>query len=197
MPAELKVELKKGIRVGGIVRDEHGKAVSGVRVALFGFGYSHSNFQMRHKEYAEFWSDLKFEPAAITDSNGRWEALNFPNDLEKVSISMMRPDGSVQNFTSQVPENLFDEQVGEQFNLGSFREGKESFVLKDGHTVRGVVLGPNGKPISGVPMKEAGRRNDPASAIVFGQGRFELRNRQRKQLCCWQFGGSRHGKQDC
>jgi beta-lactamase regulating signal transducer with metallopeptidase domain len=185
VPSEIKVTLKKGRRIGGFIKDKDGKPIGGTRVAVFGSGYPDQNGNQPHQEYAEFWSDVKIEPAAIADANGHFEVGNFPSDLDQVHLTLMRPDGSIRNFISYRPVNPFNSPLGETFDLAKLREGNEVFVLQEGYTIRGIVIGPNGEPLAGLKMKEGGRRYDLSSVLDFrtdSNGRFELRNRLRKQL---------------
>lgn len=73
---------------------------------------------------------------------------------------------------------------GEPLKLEDLRVGRAIMVLKDGFTVRGIVIDPAGKPMPGVLIKE-GYGLECKSSGEFRtdkNGRFERVNRPRRQL---------------
>ena len=186
MPKEVTVRLRRGSVIGGLVQDESGTPLEGVRVRVFGTAYSVENWRVRQQEYPEFWSGPKEAPAALTDREGRWQVADFPGDLDNVMIEFIRPDGSVQTFWHSSPGSYtLGNSVGEPFRLEEARQGKAMFVLKSGHTVRGIVLTPDGQPLPGVLVKEgfgAVNRKSVGEFRTGADGRFELRNRPARQM---------------
>ena len=182
LPAEVVVRLKKGISVGGIVRNEKGAPVSGLHVRVFGTAY----WEGLKQEYPEYWTDGPNRPHVITDDQGRWEARDFPSDLGGMVVELIQPDGSSQRFRKPYAGWEHDtREPGEPIDLQDFRAGKAVFVLKSGFDVRGVVVDPEGNPVPNLLVK-AGTgavnhqrfpdlRTDTA-------GRFQFRHLLRRQL---------------
>ncbi|HXU79239.1 MAG TPA: M56 family metallopeptidase, partial [Methylomirabilota bacterium] len=94
LPAEITIRLAKGSTVGGTVRDEKGTAFAGIAVKVYGSGYWQG---LRH-EYPEFWTDSTDASVILTDRQGRWQASDFPKDLEVANIEIWRPNGAAQPF---------------------------------------------------------------------------------------------------
>ncbi len=185
VPAEIKAVLKKGTKIGGIVQDEHGQPLPSVRVGVFGSTYSYQGGPNANQTYSQYWSDPRYEPAATTDANGRWIAENVPPDLDRLTVMLLRPDGAMYGFTSYSPENPFGQPSAEPISAVKLKEQKEIFILKDGWSVHGKVLDPTGKPVPNLLIREVYNRYMPGNGIQFrtdASGKFELRNRQRRQL---------------
>jgi beta-lactamase regulating signal transducer with metallopeptidase domain len=185
MPGETTVRLSRGLTIGGVVREQGGAPLAGVRVRVFGSGYGYGRFR-EPQEYPEFWSGPKEPPAAVTDSAGRWQVQDFPADLENVAIEFHRQDGSTQVFVhSGAESNWISDKHGEPLDLARLRQGKADFVLKPGFEVRGVVTDPAGHPLPNVLVKEG---HGVGNLVRVGEfrtdaaGRFALHNRPRCQL---------------
>ncbi|MCX6927241.1 MAG: hypothetical protein NT154_29165, partial [Verrucomicrobia bacterium] len=182
LPAEAVVRLKRGISVGGIVRNEKGAPVSSIHVRVFGTAYW-EGFQ---HEYSEYWSDGPGRPELITDDQGRWEARDFPSDLGGMVVELIHPDGSSQRFRKPYAGRENDpREPGEPIDLQDFRTGKAVFVLKSGFDVRGVVLDPRGKPIPNLLIKAGTGAVNHQRFPDFrtdAAGRFKLGYLLRRQL---------------
>jgi uncharacterized GH25 family protein/thiol-disulfide isomerase/thioredoxin len=185
VPGEIKAVFKKGTKIGGIVQDERGQPIANVRVGVFGSTHSYQAGPISSQTYSQYWSDPRYEPAATTEANGRWIAENVPTDLDRLNILLLRPDGSMYNFASYSPENPFGQPSAQPISAEKLKERNELFVLKDGWSIRGQVLDPSGKPVPNLLVREVNNRYMPGNGIQFrtdANGKFELRNRQRRQL---------------
>ncbi len=188
MPGETTVRLSRGLTIGGAVREQGGAPLAGVRVRVFGSGYSYDRWR-EPQEYPEFWSGAKEAPAAVTDTAGRWQVKDFPGDLDNVAIEFYREDGSMQTFShsgaGNSPINPHASQHDERLDLARLRQGKAEFVLKSGFDVRGIVTDPAGHPLPNVLVKEGYGVGNMVRAGEFRTdtaGRFALHNRPRRQL---------------
>ncbi len=182
LPAEVVVRLKKGIGVGGMVRNEKGAPVSGLHVRVFGTAY----WEGFKQEYPEYWTDGPDRPQVITDDQGRWEARDFPSDLGGVVVEFIQPDGSLQRFRKPYAGWENDtREPGEPIDLQDFRAGKALFVLKSGLDVRGVAVDPEGNPVPNLLVKAGTGAVNHQRLPDFrtdAAGRFQVRHLLRRQL---------------
>lgn len=195
MPSEVVIKLEKGIRVGGRVADEHGQPLAGVRVLLSGSGYHGFNMgteEQNTHEFPEVQQMDKANPAAITDNSGRWTFDRFPADLATMEITLIRPDESKSKFSTSPGFNNVNRFT--PVSLADLLAGKAEFALRDGFTVRGIVVDETGKPIAGARVKEGyGHGNiELVSEFTTGaDGRFERLNRAPRQ---WIYTASDDGR---
>ncbi len=186
LPKEFLVRLERGTTIGGIVRDEAGVPQAGVHVQVFGTGYAWRGSRVPDQTYPEYWRGAKNSPGIVTDVQGRWQASDFPHDLESVTINLSRTEGDTQRFTHLNQEmNPLNHPAGEPLDLSDLRAGKAQFVLKAGFTVRGVVLDPQGHALPNVLVKAghgAGNRVRDGEFRTDAAGMFELRHRPRRQM---------------
>lgn len=182
LPGEVTVRLKKGVTVGGVVRDEKGAPVSGVHVRVFGTRYWEG---MQH-EYSEYWTDGGGRPEVLTDYAGHWAVTDFPSDLNGLAIELVQPDGSLQRFRKPYPGQEQDTRnPGEPIDLEDLRAGKAVFVLKSGLDVRGVVVDPVGNPVPNVLVRGgtgAVNRQRLQEFRTDVAGQFQIHHLLRRQL---------------
>jgi hypothetical protein len=186
MTNDVSVRLERGIKIGGVVQNERNRPVPKVKVHVFGHGQSYASGDRLPEEHPEFWSDSSDSPEIVTDQAGRWEMNDFPRNLGGFQIECQRIDGSVQIFSRTTGENnLTFFRSGEPLKLEDLRVGQAVLLLKPGFTVRGIVVNPFGKPMAGVLVKEgygAGMSTLSGEFRTDSHGRFERRNRPRRQL---------------
>ncbi|HXJ60076.1 MAG TPA: M56 family metallopeptidase [Verrucomicrobiae bacterium] len=174
MPSEVTVRLARGLTAGGVVRDEQGTPLRGVRVKIFGSGY----WRGLRQEFPQFWAD-----SVVTDSAGRWSIEDFPRDLDLIRIEIFRPDGSSQRFVQEGESD--PREIGAPVRLADLRAGKAALVFRSGLRVRGRVLEPNGAPLSQVLIKTGYGMGNPKSAgetRTDAAGRFEFQHLSAGQL---------------
>lgn len=194
IPPTATIKLLKGTTVGGIVRDSQSSPLVGVKVLFQGSGYhgfTMGGNQQQSHEYPEIWMD-KNNPAAITDSSGRWSFPKFPPDLQTVEIIFIRPDGSIAKFSTAPGVDNINHFT--PVSLDDLLARKAEFTLPDGLTVRGLVVDETGKPLPGVLIKEGYGHGNIERVSEFStdaNGRFERHNRAPRQ---WIYTGSAPGR---
>jgi hypothetical protein len=160
IPAQLTIHMPKGVRFGGVVHDEQGKPIAGVKV--------HGIMSVDKKHgYPTDGTVVTFLDGelATTDDEGRWECS-------------MAPEGYVE-FQLRFNHPKFVDQGGYHSRGGNWDElkgMKKVVVLEQGLTVSGTILDPEGHPASRarvditsiVDGSHRGSQN-----FADGEGRFE------------------------
>ncbi len=194
LPKEATIKLEKGIAIGGVVRDERGTPLPGVRVLLSASGYRGFTIgtgERKSHEYSEVWETDEQNPASISDSAGHWSFAHFPSDLASLEITILRSDGSRETFSTPEENRLNSYPI---VSIAALREQNAVFALKDGVTVRGVVVDEAGRPLPGVKIKEGYGHGNIVRVSEFltgADGRFERLNRAPRQ---WIYTGSAEGR---
>lgn len=183
-PREYSVKLQPGVEIGGIVRDEDGKPVSGVRVEIEGMSNSWrgNNEDLSPYEYPFFKSLWGRSP--VTDANGKWSCAHFPGDIGLVQFSLVRPDNACRQFHTETQE-WHPDALGDEIPIAALRAKNAVFVLKKGIAVRGVVLDSKGNPLPNVTVTETDGRAHAKPVYEFktdANGRFELPDRDPHQI---------------
>jgi hypothetical protein len=145
LPSRLTVSLRRGLRLGGKVRDESGHPLAGIRIFASGSGYRFG--APREQDYPEFWRWAHESDAFVTGPDGRWEITDFPQDLERVILECRRPDGMIHRFETENPDQF--PTAPPTLDLIALRAGNAALVLPEGHALRGRVLDGQGTPIPG------------------------------------------------
>jgi hypothetical protein len=193
LPGEYTVKLERGHTVGGLVVDERGKPVAGVRVEVFGSGYRGYSVGTTYNNKLpvrtaspvsqEFSVISLGTNAPVTDKQGRWSVSHFPTDATTATFGLARPDGSRLevithlSLTGEISPNLISYDV--------LRSRSAVLVLPDGLTVRGVVTDEAGKPLAGVSVVEGGGQGNirrQAEVKTGRTGRFEFTHRQPREI---------------
>jgi RNA polymerase sigma factor (sigma-70 family) len=128
IPASYTLKLFPAEAVGGVVRDEQGRPVAGVRVAPT-IWTSSADVRPLREDYEE-------APPATTDEMGRWRCEGMPAgiDASRVSIAFTHPE-----------YQRLDWPVGQA--LENLRSGRPA-VLAQGLEVTGRVVDPAGRPVA-------------------------------------------------
>src|SRR6185436_14443991 len=104
MPDEVTLQLPRGIAVGGTVQDERGRPVQGARILLTGSGYRgftmNTTERLKH-EYSDLHKLDVTSPAATTDARGRWTFRHFPAELDRLELTVVRPDDARETYSTQ------------------------------------------------------------------------------------------------
>ncbi|MDB6037023.1 MAG: hypothetical protein JWM99_864 [Verrucomicrobiales bacterium] len=153
MPGEIKIELHRGITVGGNVRDEKGQPVENVKIRVYGTGYQYDPSQP-HLKFAEYFMGAG-KANVVTDSRGHWEVGDFPKDLANINIELLPPGTPPQKYAHAAHEGATFVAQGMPIDLSGLRAGNALFILKAGFTMHGKVLDPEGKPVANVRITEA------------------------------------------
>jgi hypothetical protein len=178
VPTEYTMRLTKGVSIGGFVRDEKGQAVAGTKVIVWGnSGNMYRPVERRPVEVSVMGRNE--DKAVVTDAKGFWEFRNVPADLDSLLMDVTRPAGAVSRFGSVTQEPFSGENLT-SISLAALRATNSVLQLKEGSTVRGVVVDTAGKPVANVRLHE--RRGNGGYMMPYTftngpDGRFELKNR--------------------
>ncbi|UCE49310.1 MAG: carboxypeptidase regulatory-like domain-containing protein [Phycisphaerales bacterium] len=154
IPESFVFPLEKGTSIGGVVKNEEGKPVEGVKVYLMlarkdgRIGYSISDC------------------FSTTDAQGKWRSDILPKNVDDLWMNLKHPD----YVTSEVWNTIPVPPVKELRNFTSV------MVLKSGVTLSGIVRDEKGKPIHQalVQLGHSGYSNK--STRTDKQGRFTFKN---------------------
>jgi beta-lactamase regulating signal transducer with metallopeptidase domain/uncharacterized GH25 family protein len=129
IPAEFTFILEEGRRIGGVVRDEQGKPIEGVRIHVSLSSEKYEKLGM----YIALW-DSTF----LTDREGRWHIDHAPEKTDRMAIRLEHPDYVSPGYLQQISEAQ-QKQV---------EDGTAVMVMREGIPVTGTVTGPDGKPVA-------------------------------------------------
>ncbi|MHB1037353.1 MAG: carboxypeptidase regulatory-like domain-containing protein [Pirellulales bacterium] len=128
IPAEFTFAYEKGRTIGGVVRDEQGKPIPGVRVAL----------GMWAQRYAQAGMSLDLSASPVkTDAEGRWHLNHAPQEIGGMVVGLEHPD-----YIREI-----DHPVSEAEKL-TIEDSTSVMVMKKGIPVSGTVTDPDGKPVA-------------------------------------------------
>ena len=154
--------------LGGTVRDESGRPIPGVTVAVWGY-----LGEKKHKD------ELAYRVVASTDDQGRWRAGNF-RKMTFAYLYLDHPDflsdGSIPTRTFGSPEG----RTPHPKELAPLRDFSDVQVMKRGVAIRGRVADRRGRPIPGASvawLKESERMgfgNDLPATLADAEGRFTI-----------------------
>jgi beta-lactamase regulating signal transducer with metallopeptidase domain len=146
-PALKVLRLVPGITIGGVVRDEAGKAIAGAKVTV--------QAPPAEAEEAYYRLDLA---ETTTDGDGRWHMADAPTDLRGVYLTISAPG--------------FLRKGGPVS-----RDPEAAIVLKRGFTVKGRVLDAAGNPLAGANVTGADNwGSEPKPTTTDTRGEFALQN---------------------
>lgn len=191
LPEAVTIKLERGTSIGGVVRDERGVPLAGVRVLLSGSsykGFTMGNTERRTHEYSEIWQGDAQSPAATTDASGRWRFDRFPSDLQGVEVTFVRPDDSREVFSTANDNGLNHRPA---ISLAELQARTAVVQLRDGVTVRGIVVDETGQPLTNVTLAEGYGHGNIVRVGQFtndATGRFERPHRAPRQ---WIYTASR------
>jgi hypothetical protein len=148
IPAQMELQFERGHQIGGLVRDEAGRPVVGVRLRfnMPVTGVDHPNGAFTAGD-------------AFTNDQGRWSWSEAPVDCSEVNIEIRHFD----YLTEWTPAS---------------RSREMAFVLKRGLEISGRVISPTGKPVAGARVTLGFQRWNPDEnkTSTTSDGRFTLRN---------------------
>ena len=135
LPASFMLKLVPAITIGGVIRDEAGKPISGATV------YVRADAQIDNGGAVEYTN--VFDYPAKTDAEGRWTCNRIPEDAAGVETRLVHPDYASDNAYSDTPEPPLDR----------LRNRTAVMIMKRGATISGTVRDGSGKPIAGARVK--------------------------------------------
>lgn len=135
IPDDFTIRMQKGSVIGGIIKNEQGKPIEGVKIR----GYISSQGDLDT-------GDGKLEPLldgiiATTDSEGRWRCKSAPAKRVEILTDFKHPD--------YVDENILGYRAGNWEQLHTL---EHVVVLQKGVVLRGQVLDPDGEPVVGATV---------------------------------------------
>lgn len=135
LPREVAVELERGVRIGGIVRDAEGTPQAKAKVAIMG----------RRTDAAGKMISFRYEEDT-TDAQGRWSTQTVPESLENVSFTV------TQTGFRPVRYDIGGSGATNSVTRDVLLAGKAEFKFRPGLSVRGVVVDEAGEPLAGAAV---------------------------------------------
>jgi RNA polymerase sigma factor (sigma-70 family) len=186
------VQLSRGVTLSGVVMDDAGKPLAGLRIGAIGFNLNGETTSMRsdgrghlirtpvvHQEdYSQYFLPTETSPV-VTDSGGRFKLENYPGDVRPLELDFLGPDGAIHKF--QTPEGIaIHAETLPKVSLSELKNGVARLVISQGINVQGVVVNKAGIPIAGARVEEAiqqGNLKILSRNETDASGRFWLSNR--------------------
>ncbi len=137
IPEQYIMHLEKGTSIGGIIQNEDGKPISGVRV----------NLLVPSDGAIERCSIWDYE--VFTDGQGKWQCNIMPAELEEVWIKLVHDDYISDPMYGSTPKPSMDK----------LRDMTGIMVMKKGLTVAGYVTNEAGKPLAGAEVAQGSDRH--------------------------------------
>ncbi len=128
---------------------------------------------MSQDDYSEIYTD--WEHPITTDQRGAWILKDFPSDLTKCSIDVVRHGGARTRFITggeYIPPDVHPTE----FALPDLRAGTLALRLSPGLTLKGSVTDSLGNPLSGVELRvrTVPLRTEPYVSRTESDGTFQL-----------------------
>ncbi len=165
LPAVYKFTLEPGTTIGGIVRNEDGQPVSGVKVSIT---VPSLNAEEPGKATVAIWDHV-----VTTDKDGRWKADIVPKQLDDVYLRLAHEAYASDSSYGETPRPPLEQ----------LRDGTGVMVIKRGLQVTGRVVADNDQPVANAVVAQGEDRfgtNYPTTRTD-AEGRFA-------------FGGCRPGR---
>jgi 5-hydroxyisourate hydrolase-like protein (transthyretin family) len=157
------IPMKKGVPIGGIVHDEEGKPIEGVKVEGIMVFENSTQLPGKGKLQPYFSGDL-----ATTNKEGRWQNKSAPEPAIELQLRFSHPE--------------YVSDRGDGFRGGNWEELRslESVVvMKKGIGIEGTVVDAMGKPIVGAKVGLGrGHLDDEMIARTDVEGMYRLNNVQ-------------------
>jgi len=176
-PTAHTTRLDPGVLIGGVVRNESGEPIEGVRVVFSVSGPAPGS--TRERERPTMMGDYHAE---VTDAEGRWSCSHVPEHFGMISWRLSHPEHQDTTYYSESPE-------ASQY-VGVTRLPREDFLarralmpMKRGMIVTGVVTDEAGRPIPAAKVtKDRNFRKPESSLVTDAKGRFRFQNARERKL---------------
>ena len=156
IPDQYTLDLETGTSIGGIIHDEQGNPVKGVKVYLLVPGGDEI-------ERAAIYDHIE-----TTSADGRWRCDIIPSKLNDIWIRLAHPDYISDEMYGKTPKPPIEQ----------LRAMTGVMVMMQGLTVSGRVIDANDRPIEGASVAQGSDRfgSHYPSARTDSEGRFEFGN---------------------
>jgi RNA polymerase sigma factor (sigma-70 family) len=165
--SEHTVRLSRGVTLSGVVVDDAGQPLSGMRIGALGFnlvgetttmesdaqGHLIRTPAVHQEDYSSYEAPLE-TGHVVTDATGRFKLENFPDDVRPLEIDLLGPDGAMRKFQTPGGISIRAETLP-KISLSDLKNGTALLVIPQGVTVNGVVVNNDGAPILGARVVEA------------------------------------------
>jgi uncharacterized GH25 family protein len=176
-PQEYTAKLTRGVDIGGVVLNESGDPVPGVRVVFSVSGPSPG--ASHDRERLTMMGNYHIE---VTDIEGKWHCNHVPQQFGMITYECMHPSYLTSRFGSAA--------LGTSTNLGlicvaatELQNGTAKTTLKPGTIVAGVVVDETGRPIPHAKVTEDHSWHEESASEHTGNGgRFQFANTSKKDL---------------
>ncbi|HEY8750282.1 MAG TPA: carboxypeptidase regulatory-like domain-containing protein [Tepidisphaeraceae bacterium] len=148
LPASFTMELEPGITIGGVVHDEHGAPVAGVKISFIVTSQSISG------PYGTF-------QYATTDDHGKWEIHDAPTDLRAIELDLDHPQYA---HTSAGKSASREELIARTAAL----------VIETGIRLTGVISDEAAHPIANATVSSGRTRGDERTVTTGPDGKYAL-----------------------
>ena len=178
VPKEMVVSIPEGSKIGGVVVDEDGKPIEGVKVEV---RLAAGGLPLNSKTPFRYSEGLAtYGRALMTDARGRFSLVNAPPGEDvKLSLRLTHKD-----FVSDV---YYDELARKQgISTKSLRDQSARIVMPKGESVHGTVTSLDGRPITGARIswsrEDRWMVGDNLIATTDADGRYELPSMENGKL---------------
>ncbi|HEY1599833.1 MAG TPA: carboxypeptidase regulatory-like domain-containing protein [Pirellulales bacterium] len=153
IPEKFTAELDKAWSVGGVIVDEQGSPLAGVKVT------PRLEFKKRPGDTRQFGAGARTK----TDAFGKWRFDSVPNGLNEIHVEITSP-----NFMA-----LRRSLTRSEFGIKEGDVPTTKIALDPGLTVTGLVTDELGRPIEGAVVRTK-FLNDTRKATTDASGRYQL-----------------------
>ncbi len=133
MPASFTATLDAGRSIGGIVVDEQGNPIAGARV--------HPN--IRYKKRPGDTASLGIGSRLTTNEFGEWTYHSVPDSMSDVFVEITHPEFMPARMSLPL----------DGYGLIAAERAAKQIVMHRGLTVTGIVIDPDGNPVSGAVVR--------------------------------------------
>lgn len=175
-PNEYTLRLDRGVVIGGVVQNEAGEPIEGVRLS---FGVSGSGpSPILNRERLTMSGRYHEE---ITDSRGRWSCNHVPEQFGMISWTLTHREYQKLTYGTRAPE-----AVGSFGPLALPKEdlaaGRALMVMKPGLVVAGIVVDETNQPVPNAKATLGHAFGEPENNLTTdAEGRFQFRNGRPKE----------------
>ncbi|MHC4403383.1 MAG: carboxypeptidase regulatory-like domain-containing protein, partial [Planctomycetota bacterium] len=157
VPAEFTFPMRRGVSIGGTVRNEAGEPVDGADLAL--------SLSLKEEPQGRVRPSMSGYRAR-TDAHGQWRCHDVPKGLARVSLRLDHPDYVSDYSFLHRPSATVDQLV----------DMTAVVVMKKGIAVEGTVTNEDGTAVAGATVAQGGDRfgSDLPTTTTDANGRYRF-----------------------